>query len=777
MPGRRAAKAVPNNLPLQLTTFIGRSREKSEVTRLLGSTRLLTLTGAGGAGKTRLALQVASEGMDQFRDGVWFVELAPLFDPALVPLAAAAALGVAEQPARPIAATLLTALRDRRLLLILDNCEHVIAACAELAEALLRACPGVQLLTTSREALGISGETAWRVPSLSLPDPGPVPPVDRLREYEAIQLFEARAQATDSGFQVTAENAAAVVQVCRRLDGIPLALELAAARLNVLTVEQLAGRLDDRFRLLTGGSRTALPRHQTLRAAMEWSYELLSEEEQQLLRRLAVFAGGWTLEAAEAVCSKGGTEAPDVLDLLTRLVAKSLVAVEPQRREARYRLLETVRQYARDRLVESVEAADVRRRHRDWYLALADRRTDEPWGPRRRAWLERLDDEHDNMRVALELCAADPGGAEAELRIAGGIWSFWHYRGHYAEGRRWLEGALARREEAPPEARAEALHGAAVLAWRQGDYDRAEQFGEMLLSLGREQSDTRSTANALTSLGLVAMRRDGDFGRATAIFEEALPLAREHRDRFRTGLLLAQIGLAARYQGDYDRAAALLDEGLAEWKAGSLDLGWLLRLQGHVSLERGDLERAEALYAESLHRRAGMQSYVVVECLEGLAGVAAGRGQHERAGRLWGAADAERDTLGSPRPAWEQTHYERHLAAIRAGLGKATFGNALAEGRAMPVEESIEYALSGTSTAGAAGEAAKDSGPLTTREREVAALVAKGLTNREIASRLVISERTADSHVQHILNKLGFSSRAQIAAWATERGLQAGLMV
>lgn len=774
------AKAIRHNLPLQLNPFIGRGREKAQVKRLLGSTRLLTLTGTGGAGKTRLALEVASAGLEEFRDGVWLVELARLFDPTLVPRAVAAALGVTEQPARPIGAMLLDVLRNKQLLLILDNCEHVIEACAELAEALLRACPGVRLLATSRETLGISGETAWRVPSLSLPDARSGPTPDRLRESEAVQLLEARAQTTDPAFQVTAENAAAVAQVCRRLDGIPLALELAAARLNVLTVEQLAGRLDDRFRLLTGGSRTAMPRQQTLRAAMDWSYELLSEGERRLLRRLAVFAGGWTLEAAEAVCPMDGIEAAEILDLLTRLIAKSLVAVEAQSGEARYRLLETVRQYAEDRLVESGEAADARRRHRDWYQTLVDRRADEPFGPRLPAWLEWLEREHDNMRAALERCAENRDGAEAGLRIAGSIWHFWHLRGHFAEGRRWLESALARSNEARPGACSEALNGAAQLAWRQGDHDRATQLGERLHALGREQGDKHAMAGGLLDLGLVAITRKRDFPRATALFEEALALERERGDRHRIGLLLTMLGVAARYQGEYDRAAALLDESLVEFRTipSPGQVGHVLRLQGHVSLERGDVGRAEMLYAESLRvLAAGTYSWVVVECLEGLAGVAASRGQHERAGRLLGAADAQRDTLGFPRGPWDQTLYEQRSNAIRIGLGEAIFERALAEGRHMDMEESVAYVLGGAGAADAVGNAeqpaggAKDTGPLTSREREVAALVAKGLTNREIASKLVISQRTADAHVRHILNKLEFSSRAQIAAWATERRL------
>jgi predicted ATPase/class 3 adenylate cyclase len=415
-PRLKSLDVLPNNLPVQLTSFIGREREKAEVRRLLSSTRVLTLTGSGGKGKTRLALQVAAEGLEGFPDGVWLVELAVLSDPSLVPKAVASALGVPEQQGRLLTETLVDGMRGKSVLVILDNCEHLVAACAHLTDVLLRACPNLRILATSREALGVTGETTWRVTSLSLPDPERLPPLDQFTEYEAIRLFVARAVAIAPQFAVTNRNALAVAQVCHRLDGIPLAIELAAARVKVLAVEQIAARLDDRFRLLTGGSRTALPRQQTLRAAMDWSYHLLSETERLLLRRLSVFAGGWALDAAEGICTGRNLEATDILDLLTSLVDKSLVQAETHRGEARYRLLETVRQYARDRLVEASEEVDVRTRHRAWYVALAERADREPRGPRQRIWRD-----HDNLRAALVWGKEDPGGAEATLRLVGAL--------------------------------------------------------------------------------------------------------------------------------------------------------------------------------------------------------------------------------------------------------------------------------------------------------------------------------------------------------------------
>src|SRR5713226_5481995 len=371
------------------------------VKQLLSSTALLTLTGSGGCGKTRLALQVAADLLEEYADGVWLVELAPLADPALVPQTVASALGVRDAPGRPLTATLTDYLRSKSLLLVLDNCEHLLEAGAQLADALLRSCPRLRLLASSREGLGIGGEQTYRVPSLSLPDARHLPPLERLRDFEAVQLFADRARLSQATFAVTQANALSVAQVCQRLDGIPLAIELAAARVKALSVEKLNERLDDMFRLLTGGSRTALPRQQTLRALIDWSYDLLSPSEGALLRRLSVFAGGWTLEAAEAVCAGEGVEEWEVLDLLTSLVEKSLVLYEERGGEGRYRLLETVRQYARDRLLEAGEAEAVRGRHLGFVLRLAEEAEPKLSGPEQVVWLDRLEAEHDNLRAAL----------------------------------------------------------------------------------------------------------------------------------------------------------------------------------------------------------------------------------------------------------------------------------------------------------------------------------------------------------------------------------------
>ncbi len=441
-PPLKSLDVVSTNLPVQLTSFVGREREMTEVKRLLPTARLLTLTGTGGAGKTRLALHVAADVLEEFPNGVWLVELAALSDPALVPHTIASALRIREASGSPMLATLLDYLQYKKLLLMLDNCEHLIEACAHLAEAMLRACPDLRILATSREPLGVPGELAWRVPSLSLPEPGWLPSPETLMKYGAVRLFIERAAVGQPTFTLTPQNSVPVATVVQRLDGIPLAIELAAARVQGLSVEQIARRLDDLFRLLTRGSRTSPPRHQTLQGVLDWSYHLLSEAEQMVLRRLAVFAGGWTLEAAEEVCG-GGVEF-DVLDLLTQLVFKSLVLMDERGGEVRYRFLETVRQYSWNKLSSSGEIAKLRERHRDSSLRLVERAEVELQGPNQRMWLERLETEHDNLRAALEWSLTEGGGAEPGLRLAGCLWRFWHERGYWSEGRRWLEAALER---------------------------------------------------------------------------------------------------------------------------------------------------------------------------------------------------------------------------------------------------------------------------------------------------------------------------------------------
>jgi predicted ATPase/DNA-binding CsgD family transcriptional regulator len=768
-----------HNLPAPLTSFVGRERELAEVKRLLAGTRLLTLVGAGGCGKTRLALQAAREVLEEYADGVWLVDLASLSDPDLVPQAVASALSVSEQPGRSVTESLVRYLRPKVVLLLVDNCEHLVSGCAILADALLRGCPALRILATGQEGLRIGGELAYPVPSLSVPDPDDRPSVNRVMQYEAVRLFAERASFHQPGFSVTDENAAGVAQVCHRLDGMPLAIELAAARVKALTVEQIASRLDDRFRLLTGGSRVALPRHQTLRAAMDWSYDLLSEQERALWRRVSVFAGGCTVEAAESICPGDGMEAADVLDLLMRLVDKSLVLMDAQAGEARYRLLETVRQYGRDRLWDSGESVNVQDRHLDWYLGLAERAEAELRGPGQEVWLERLETERDNLRLALEWSRTRGGGAEAEVRLAGALRWFWFIRGHWSEGRAWLEGALTRRSEAPSPEMARALLGAAMLARFQGHYQQARVLCEDGLAMSRDLGDKENLAWFLIWLGAVELH-EGNYAKASALFEESLIPSRDLGDKWLISTALEDLGVVARIQGDLERAESLLGESLALSRevGDTWSVALALHSLGKVAFRRSDYSEAARFYTESLALSKQVRDrWIADDCLEGLAAVACAEGQRGRASRLLGASDALRETLGYRPLAAEQADHDRCVAAVRAGLGETAFAAAWAEGRTMTLEQAIDDALAAEAPAAIGAKAAAtpsaktNAGPLTPREREVAVLIAGGKTNREIAALLVITERTADTHVQHILNKLGFNSRAQIAAWAVEHGL------
>jgi predicted ATPase/class 3 adenylate cyclase len=689
-PPLKSLSILPHNLPQQVTSFVGRERELSEVRHLLDSTRLLTLTGPGGTGKTRLSLQVAADLLQGDGDGVWLVELAPLTDPALVPQAVASALSVREEPGRPLIETLVEYLMPKQLVLILDNCEHLVTACASLAETLMQACPRLRILASSREALGIPGETTYRLPSLQLPDVRHLPPVDTLTQFEAVRLFIDRATAAMPSFTVTPQNAPAVARVCHQLDGIPLAIELAAARVKVLPVEKIAERLDDRFRLLTGGSRTALPRQQTLRALIDWSYDLLSEPERALLRRLSVFAGGWTLEAAEAVCAGEEIEAWDVLDLLSRLVDKSLVVYEEHRAEARYRLMVTLRQYSRDRLLEAEEAEAVRERHWDWCVDLAEQGERELMGAAQTEWLERLEIEHDNFRAALH-SALDSGGASAGLRLGGALWRFWHLRCHLREGRDRLEAILAMPGAADrTPARAKALNGAGALAHDQGDFQRAAQLHEESLVIARECGDPEPMAYALLSLGHVALRQ-GSYEQCKALYEEALSLWRSLGNQSFIAALLHNLGNAALYLGQLDEAITFFEESLAlKRRLGSQSsVASTLNNLGYLEIEQGNYERAAALLGESLrlYQQIG-NSAGMLESLNNIARVAAEQGDLPLSACLLAKVSALSEAIGAPLP----DDYQRNVATVRAGLDPEPFDAAWAQGQAMTLDQTIEHA-------------------------------------------------------------------------------------
>lgn len=693
-PPLQSPDMVPNNLPVQLTSFVGREREIADLKRALGTARLLTLAGAGGAGKTRLALEVATEVLKEFPDGVWLVELAACSEPALVPETVASALNVAEHPSAPIVATLSNFLQNRHLLLVLDNCEHLVAACAELANALLRTCPHLRIFTTSREPLRIAGETVYPVRPLALPEFERLSVAENLIKYEGIRLFVERAVAALPSFTPTDQNAPEITRVCSRLDGLPLALELAAARVSGLSVEQIAAKLDDRFRLLTRGSRTALPHHQTLRAALDWSFNLLSEPEKVVFRRLAVFSGGFTLEAAEAVCAGSGVEKSEVLDLLAHLADKSLLMFEVLSGEARYRLLETVRQYGLDRLLEAAEVADVRRRHRDWYLGLAEQAETAFHGAAQSSWFRRLEVEHDNFREALKWSGEEEND-EAGLRLVAALHWFWLVRGHLGEARAWLGRVLSTSTGATV-SRAKALYAAGSLANAQRDYEQATALGEVSLAMSQALGDRRSTAQALHLLGQISMGC-GDYGAAKVRFEQCLLLFRESGDKRGISISLNNLGEVARCQGDYATARARYEEDIvvARELGHERGIGISLHNLGYVAHALGDFQRAKALFRESLAIRVKLGHKAgIAYCFAGLARVAGSQNQFERAARLLGATDALLSGIGAHLDEADRPEYERAVDLARAGLGEAAFEVARDEGRMLRLEGAVEYALS-----------------------------------------------------------------------------------
>jgi predicted ATPase/DNA-binding SARP family transcriptional activator len=614
--GASAALPLPRRAPepgRPLTRFIGREREVGEIRQLLGSARLLTLTGAGGCGKTRLAREIAMQVRDGFPDGVWWVDLAPVATPSRVPESVAEVLEVREEVGRPVTATLAEFLATRQMLLVLDNCEHVILACAHLVESLLQACPRLKVLATSRETLSLPGELPYRVEGLTLPPEGAVD-ATMLPSYAATALFLDRAATAAPGFALTPENAGVIAAICRRLDGIPLAIELAAARLKVLSPGQILDRLNDRFGLLVGGSRTALPRHQTLRAAIDWSYALLSAPEQILLGRLSVFAGGWTLDAAEAICAGEQVEAGDVLQRLSQLVEKSLVQTwEPETgEERRFGMLETIREYGRERLEERGEASGIRRRHLEYYLWLAEDTEPRLNGPAMGTWLRRLEQEYHNVRAALD-AGEDLGEIETALRLAGTMRVFWFFMGHWAEEKERLMRLLARADpSARTVGRAKALYMAAYLAGVAGDRDGERCYLEECLELFRELDERpevavalrglgHGTAATLEALGLNAVA-EGKLERARALYEESLALFRAARHPAGAVWALYGLGDLAMLQGDEDEARRRWEEGISV--IGPDDdpscVAWGLDRLAGLAERQGDRQRARSLFEESL---------------------------------------------------------------------------------------------------------------------------------------------------------------------------------
>ncbi|MEU0505986.1 protein kinase [Nocardia sp. NPDC005998] len=765
-----AAGNRTGSLPLELTSFVDRRIQVAEVKNLLAGSRLVTLTGIGGVGKTRLALRVADKVQRNFTAGVRLVELSDLHDETLLVDVVATALGLRNQSARPMLEVLLEFLFTRNLLLVLDNCEHMIEAVAALTESLLRNCPQVRILATSREALGIGGESVFAVPPLGIPDLASKRGPRGLARYDAVTLFAERGAAAVPGFEVTDDSLLSVAGICARLDGLPLAIELAAARLRTMSPEQILTRLDNRYALLTRGSRGAPMRQQTLRWCIGWSYDLCTPAEQRLWIQLSVFAGSFELDAAEQVCGTDLTEA-HLLDALSALVDKSILIREETQGTIRFRMLETVQEFASEQAENSGRYPEYVRRHRDWYERLALQAEAEWIGPHQLQWVARLERELPNLRKALEFSLSESG--ESALRIVNALYIFWTSRGRLSEGRRWCERALAQSTDAQPLSRAKARCGAATMAVLQGDLPAAAENVAQLEALAEQTTDPLVAALLAHAKGNYCSAGGADnLARASSLLADAIDSYEASGDLKSQLEARISLGWAYAQQGDTTRALADLEKALAitESAGETMIRSWVLWALGFAVWRTGEPDRAAPLLQEGI-RAARLVSDPVVAtiCLEALAWIATEQRHARRAATLLGAADTLSHIGASAVSMLPNmlVYHEEFTRRSREMLGARAFEAAHQEGAAMSFDAAAGFALG--ERAEATAPPLRSGGKLTRRERQVADLVARGLTNKAIAARLVISPRTADGHVEHILTKLGFTSRAQIATWAAEQ--------
>lgn len=785
----------------QLTSFIGREREISILHASLSSARLVTLAGPAGCGKTRLAIETLGRLNALFPDGVWFTELASITQASLVVSSVAASLGLPERPGTPLRTTLVGALQHQASLLVFDNCEHLLGPSAEIIEHLLIRCPRLTILATSREPLGVPGEIVMRVLPLSVPASMQGLSIETFMQYDAVRLFVERACAAASGFTVTAENLPAVLQICQQLDGVPLALELAAAWVGTLAPEQISARLEDRFQLLQNGRRVVAPRQRTLRGAMDWSYDLLSDREQRLFNRLSVFAGGCTLESIEGVVVGDGIDRDEALPLLARLVDTSLLMVKARAHHSRYHLLETLRLYAREHLIRGGESDRLHDQHARYFLELSEVAESALWGPELVDWLERLDADQENLRAALRWTVGR-GDAETAQRLGAALSRFWRVRGYLTEGLQWLDAALAWSAGSSLPTRARALDAAGHLARDRGDYARAASFYEESLDVRRQLGDVRGSALTTTNLGILAQFR-GDYRASEAFHAEGLGIFRSLQDDHGIAFSLVNLAATAHLSGNRRRAKALYEEGIAAFRALNDKRGIAAALNNLGNLASGELDLVAAMqfYEESLalFRELGDLHEVaaclrnlavvmrdsqregsafarcreslelfqalgdkrgMVECLVFLARIKAERGALEQAARLLGMADALTDE-GDIGASSNSAEYAKLTAVVRERMGADRYTVVSTAGRAMAIEEvTYDEAVSAVALG-----TDPTSHQLTRRQWEVARLIAQGRTNRQIAEALFIAERTVDTHVEHLLARLGFDTRSQIAAW------------
>jgi len=763
---RGGLDAGSGSLPRPLTSFIGRERELAEARRLLAGSCLLTLTGPGGSGKTRLSIELAAGAAGDYPDGVYFVRLAPVRDPGLVPSSIVQGIGLPDPRDRPLVEHLASYLRDRKLLIVLDNFEHLLPAAGVVAE-LLSGADGLRIVATSRAPLRVSGEQECPVPPLALPDEQAQVGLASVAACESVRLFAERAAAVAPGFAVDERNAAAVAQIVRRLDGLPLAIELAAARVKLLPPEAICGRLEHSLGLLTGGSRDLPRRQQTLRATIEWSYDLLGEQARSVLAACSVFRGGVPLDVIESVCAAAGLGLT-VLDGLQELVDHSLLRQLPAPGPPRYLMLETIREFAGERLAGTPEAACLRGAHADAFLALAETTGRPLAGQGEREWLERLDVEHDNIRAAIDWYhQEDPAAA---LRLAAVMSWFWALHGHYTEGRQRLRQLLVL-VSAEDTVRVRALNGAAWLSLSQGDYPDADRLLGESTELSRRLNDKAGEGMAAV-FRCRSMLSSGRFAEAAPHGEHGYALLTEAGDRPGVAVALFFLALNAQFTGRLEAACGLHERCVALCRELGFDSVGARALQniGITRLELGDLTAARTALQQGLPASVAVgDRFIIPIGLSGFAGLAAKTGKHRMALRLSGAAEACRGTYESAMPEPLRAYLESWLAPALKKAGAAA-PRLIAEGRQMTVTAALEYALADKP------EDAWRPGPgqaLTRRETEVAMLAARGLTNRDIAARLVLSVRTVEVHIDHILTKLGFGTRTQLAAWAHQEGLLA----